>query len=307
MGALVHTYSILARDPDTGVMGGAVQSHWFNVGSTVLCGKAGVGIVATQSFVNPSFGPQGIAFLERQPVAASALEALLASDEQKELRQVAVLDAKGGVAAFTGNRCIEAAGHIMGEGFSIQANLMENTSIWGAMAEAYQSSQDKPFALRLLTALEAGQEAGGDLRGMQAAALLVLDHKPVSSSYEGRIIDLQVADHIEPLTELKRLYWIDQAYKHSATAESLMSEKKDRQAIAAYEKALQCMPNNLELQFWYAIALLNMHREIKAMPLLQTIVSLEPNWLLMLSRLQSVGLLRLSDDRLAALKRRICK
>ncbi|MEC7985643.1 MAG: DUF1028 domain-containing protein [Myxococcota bacterium] len=307
MGPLVHTYSILARDPDTGFLGGAVQSHWFNVGGTVLCGKAGVGIIATQSFVNPLFGPQGIGLLEQRKAANQVLDALLASDEQKELRQVCVLDAAGGVATFTGKRCIEAAGHLSGDQFSVQANLMESTSIWDAMAEGYRDARDKPFALRLLTALQAAQDAGGDLRGMQSAALLVLDKQPVKNPYEGRLIDLQVADHIDPLTELKRLYWIDQAYKHSAAAERLLSEKKDKAAMLEYEKARQSMPNNLELQFWYAIALLNMHREIKAIPVLQTIVSLEPNWLLVLSRIQSAGLLRISDDRLEVLKRRICK
>ena len=307
MGPLVHTYSILARDPETGAIGGAVQSHWFNVGNTVLWGKAGVGMVATQSFVNASFGSKGIAMLEQKSEAQSVLSSLLSGDSEKELRQVAVIDVGGGVAAFTGNRCIEAAGHVVGEQFSVQANLMENTSIWTSMAEGFRESQGKPFALRLLKALQGAQEAGGDLRGMQSAALLIVSPQPAQSPYEGRLIDLQVADHIDPLTELNRLYWIDRAYKHTAEAENLLALKKDKAAIAEYENAMRCIPNNLELQFWYAIALLNMHREIKALPLLQTIVSLEPNWLLLLSRLQSVGLLRLSDKRMATLKRRLCK
>ncbi len=182
-----HTFSIVARDPKTGQMGVAVQSHWFSVGSIVTWGEAGVGVVATQSMVEPSYGPLGLTLMKAGKTPQEALTSLLASDEGRALRQVAMLDTQGRVATHTGERCIADAGHETGDGFSCQANMMANAKIWPAMAAAYRAAQgDLPH--RLLSALEAGQAAGGDIRGKQSAAILIV--KPeIDRSTLGRPLD----------------------------------------------------------------------------------------------------------------------
>jgi uncharacterized Ntn-hydrolase superfamily protein len=176
-GRPVHTYSIVARDTLTGELGVAVQSHWYSVGTLVPWAEAGVGAVATQSFVDVSYGPLGLDLMRAGKSAGQALEALLAADSSREVRQVAMIDARGGVAAHTGSRCIERAGHLVGKSYSVQANLMRNSSVWGAMAAAYESSGGD-LAERLLAALEAGEAAGGDIRGSQSAAILIVSGHP---------------------------------------------------------------------------------------------------------------------------------
>src|SRR5690348_15236274 len=171
------TYSIVARDKDTGELGVAVESHYFQVGPTVPWAIAGVGAVATQSMVNVSFGPLGLDHLKAGYSAEQALKALIAGDDQPDGRQVAIVDANGGVATYTGPKCIPAAGHRIGEGFSVQANLMEKDTVWGAMFEAYTASKE-PLAERMLAALEAAEAEGGDIRGRQSSAMLVVSGKP---------------------------------------------------------------------------------------------------------------------------------
>ena len=161
-----HTYSIVAMDPETGQMGVAVQSHWFSVGSIVAWGEAGVGVVATQSFVNPSFGPRGLVLLKRGKTANQVMEALIASDDGRDVRQLAVLGVDGSVAAYTGKNCIPGAGHIVGDNYSVQANLMMNDKIWPTMSEAFENAEGS-LAQRMIAALEAAQNAGGDIRGKQ--------------------------------------------------------------------------------------------------------------------------------------------
>ncbi|WP_311136519.1 DUF1028 domain-containing protein [Hymenobacter cellulosilyticus] len=162
---LAHTYSIVARDPATGDMAVAVQSHWFSVGTAVSWGEAGVGVVATQSFTNKSFGTRGLALLKSGKTAQQALDELLATDEGRDVRQVAILDAKGNVATHTGKKCVDMAGHVKGSQFSVQANMMLNDKVWPAMAQAYEKNAKLPFAERVLSALEAAEAAGGDIRG----------------------------------------------------------------------------------------------------------------------------------------------
>ncbi len=156
----VATYSIVARDPATGELGVAVQSHWFSVGSVVSWAEPGVGAVATQSMVEVSYGPEGLRLMREGKSAKQALEILLAKDPQKDSRQVAMVDAKGGVAAWTGKLCIPEAGQLAGDGFSVQANMMEQATVWPAMAKAFEAAKGKPLAERLLAALDAA-EAGG--------------------------------------------------------------------------------------------------------------------------------------------------
>ncbi|HEX8335540.1 MAG TPA: DUF1028 domain-containing protein, partial [Pyrinomonadaceae bacterium] len=162
----VHTYSIVARDPATGELGVAVQSHWFSVGSNVAWAEAGVGAVATQSFIDPSYGKGGLDLMRGGAPAGEALKSLLAKDEGRDVRQVAMIDARGRVAAHTGAKCIEAAGDRTGANYSVQANMMLNDKVWPAMARAFESAPGD-LAERMLAALDAAEGAGGDIRGRQ--------------------------------------------------------------------------------------------------------------------------------------------
>ena len=198
-----HTYSIVAIDPETGDMGVAVQSNWFSVGTIVSWGEAGVGVIATQSFVNPAFGPDGLGMLKNGKSAQEVLDALIAGDEGRAVRQLGIVDANGNAANYTGENCIYAAGGIVGNGFAVQANLMEKESVWPAMAKAFEGSTGNPLAERLLLALEAAQEEGGDIRGKQSAALLVVSAEATGKPWVDRKVDLRVDDHATPLQELR--------------------------------------------------------------------------------------------------------
>ena len=189
----VHTFSIVARDPDTGELGVAVQSHYFSVGPTVAWAEAGVGAVATQSLVEVSYGPRGLELMRQGRSASDALPDLLAKDEQRDVRQVAMVDAKGSVAAWTGPKCIEYAGGETGEGFSVQANLMGSAQVWPAMARAYREAKGD-LADRLIAAIEAGQKAGGDIRGQQSAAIVVVRGTSSGQPWKDRLFDLRVED-----------------------------------------------------------------------------------------------------------------
>src|SRR5919108_5469487 len=205
------TYSIVARDKETGELGVAVQSHYFQVGPVVPWAIAGVGAVATQSQVNISFGPLGLDYLKAGYSAEQVLRALLAGDSEPQGRQVAIVDANGGVAAHTGAKCIPAAGHRVGDGFSVQANLMEKDTVWDAMFEAYTASRE-PLAERMMAALDAAEAEGGDIRGKQSAAMLVVRGNPSGRPWEDRIIELRVEDAPDPLKELRRLLRVKRAY-----------------------------------------------------------------------------------------------
>src|SRR5712664_787217 len=243
------TYSIVARDAKTGEFGVAVQSHYFQVGPTVPWALSGVGVVATQSRVNVSYGPLGLEYLRAGYTAEQTLNALTSGDSQPEIRQCAIVDAAGNVAAHTGSKCIGAAGHQTGDGFSCQANLMERDTVWAAMAEAYTST-DAPLAERMMAALEAAEAEGGDIRGKQSAAMLVVSGKPTGRSWEDRLIDLRVEDAPEPLPELRRLLRIKRAYMALSDADRL-SESGDRAAANARSaEAIRIAPEMVEIRFW---------------------------------------------------------
>ena len=191
----VHTFSIVARDPQTGDLGVAVQSHWFSVGTLVPWAEAGVGAVATQSFVDPVYGRIGLEMMRAGKGAPEALKGLLAGDEGRDVRQVAMIDARGRVDAWTGKGNIQAAGHIVGKGFSVQANLMLNDQVWPAMAKAFESARGD-LADRMLAALDAAQAAGGDIRGRQSAAMIVVTASPPDS--HGRIASSTCASTTAP-------------------------------------------------------------------------------------------------------------
>ena len=286
----VHTFSIVARDPATGELGVAVQSHWFSVGSIVAWAEAGVGAVATQSFVDPSYGKNGLDLMRSGRSAPDTLKELLGKDEAREVRQVAMIDAQGRVDAFTGKNDIQAAGHIVGNNFSVQANLMLNDKIWPAMARAFENTKGD-LADRMLAALDAAQLAGGDIRGRQSAALIVVTGKPTGQAWKDRTFDLRVDDSPEPLKELRRLVTLQRAYNHM-NAGDLAVEKKDNEgALREYGAAEKLVPNNAEMIYWHAVALVNMGRIDDSLPLFQKVFAMDPNWRTLTPRLPKSGLL----------------
>ena len=297
---LAHTFSIVARDPETGRMGAAVQSHWFSVGSVVTWGEAGVGVVATQSLVEVSYGPLGVALMRAGKTAPEALTALLAADEGRDLRQVAVVDTSGHVATHTGARCIAEAGHEAGESFSVQANMMLNTTVWPEMAAAYRTS-DGDLAERLLASLEAGQAAGGDIRGQQSAAILIVEAASTGRPWADTVMDLRVEDHHQPIQELRRVVQLHRAYEHMNRGDEYLGENRIDEALQEYRAAAALAPQIEELPFWHAVTLVGMDRLEDALPIFREVFQANPLWATLLQRLPAAGLF--TDD--AATLRRI--
>lgn len=294
----VATYSIVARDPKTGELGVAVQSHWFSVGSVVPWAEAGVGAVATQSLVDPAYGPLGLNMMRLGRSAPDALAGILKSDQEREVRQVAMIDAKGNVAAHTGAKCIAMAGNVVDESrqFSVQANLMEKDTVWGAMADAYRNAPpDADLAERLLLALEAAQSQGGDIRGRQSAALLIVAPQSTGKPWLDRHFDLRVEDSPDPLAELRRLVKIQRAYNHM-NAGDLAVEKKDFDtASREYAAAEQHAPQITEIPFWHAVTLAGAGKVDESLPIFHTVFEREPVWAELIPRLVKAGLL--PDDK----------
>lgn len=298
---LAHTYSIVARDTVTGEMGVAVQSHWFSVGSIVAWGKAGVGVVATQSFVNPSFGPRGLNLLENGLSPQMAVDALLKVDEGRAVRQLAILDKNGNVAAYTGDNCIDFAGHITGNNFSVQANLMEKSTVWSAMAKAFENSKGS-LAERMLIAMEAAESEGGDIRGKQSAAILVVKAKSAGNSWEDKVVDLRVEDHVNPLQEMRRLLNIHTAYDYMNRGDVAVELGDFKLAKELYQKAQELNKDNLEMKFWYAVTLANNGNVAEATPVFKGIFKQNKNWQILLPRLVKSNLLQVSDQDLKMLR-----
>jgi uncharacterized Ntn-hydrolase superfamily protein len=286
----VHTFSIVARDPATGELGVAVQSHWFSVGSIVTWAEAGVGAVATQSFVDPSYGKNGLELMRAGKSAPATLKELLAKDEGREVRQVAMIDSQGRVDAWTGKNDIQAAGHIVGTNFSVQANLMLNDKVWPAMAHAFENTRGD-LAERMLAALDAAQAVGGDIRGRQSAALILVTGKPTGQAWKDRTFDLRVDDSPEPLKELRRLVRLQRAYNHM-NAGDLAVEKKDNEgALREYGAAERLVPDSAEMIYWHAVALVNMGRIKESLPLFRKVFAMDRNWITLTPRLPKAGLL----------------
>jgi uncharacterized Ntn-hydrolase superfamily protein len=286
----VHTYSIVARDPATGELGVAVQSHWFSVGPIVAWAEAGIGAVATQSFVDPSYGPLGLSLMRAGRSGPDALKALLAGDEARDVRQVAMIDSQGRVDAWTGKNDIQAAGHHVGTNYSVQANLMLNDKVWPAMAKAFETAKGD-LADRMLAALDAAQAVGGDIRGKQSAAIIVVTGKPTGQPWKDRTFDLRVDDSAEPLKELRRLVILQRAYNHM-NAGDLAVEKKDNEgALREYSAAEKLVPDNAEMIYWHAVALVNMGRVDDSLPLFKRVFAMDRNWIELTPRLPKSGLL----------------
>ena len=293
-----HTYSIVAFDETTGDMGVAVQSHWFSVGTSVTWGEAGVGVVATQSFVNPAFGPDGLALLRKGKTPQEAVNELLKNDEGREFRQLAILDSKGRAASFTGKLCIQPAGNIAGKGYSVQANLMSNERIWPAMEKAFKNSKGS-LADRMLAALDAAQKEGGDIRGKQSAAMLVVRAKSTGKIWEDRLVDLRVDDSNEPLVELRRLLNVQKAYQHMNDGDLAVEKNDMEKAMHEYSAAMKMFPRNLEMKYWTAVALANKGNMKEALPMFKEIFAEDNNWRELIPRLLPNGLLKVTPEQLS--------
>lgn len=300
-GPLLHTYSIVARDPVTGEMGVAVQSHWFSVGTVVGWGRSGVGVVATQSLVNRSYGIRGLDLLGEGLGPEEALARLLEGDEGRAYRQAAILDGTGRTATHTGSRCIAEAGHLAGPGYSVQANMMRTDAVWPAMAEAFERGADRPLAERMVSVLEAAEAAGGDIRGRQSAALLVVGPEPVREPWNDRRVDLRVDDHPEPVAELKRLLRVHRAYAHMNAGDLAIEQGDVAGAMREYAAARDRFPENLEMSYWTAVALANAGQLADALPLFAEVFRQDASWRELTRRLTVPGLLQVDADALAAI------
>ena len=292
----VATYSIVARDAATGQMGVAVQSHWFSVGGIVTFAQAGVGAVATQSFVDPAYGPLGLELMRTGRSATQALKALVSSDVGENVRQVAMVDKNGEVATHTGSKAIFAAGHHQGDGYSVQANMMESDEVWPAMARAYEQSEGD-LADRLLAALDAAQAVGGDIRGKQSAALLIVPATSTGKPWADKIFDLRIEDHPEPLKELRRLVTMQRAYNAMNTGDELMTAGDVQGAVDSYEYAMSLLPDeatNGEAPFWVGVTLVTADKVDDALPYLRRAYAQNVRWAELLRRLPASDLLQ--DD-----------
>ncbi len=303
------TYSIVARDKDTGELGVAVQSHYFQVGPVVPWARSGIGAVATQSHVNVSFGPLGLELLQAGHTADQALKALLAGDTSAVDRQVAIVDAAGNVATHTGAKCIPAAGHRTGDGFSCQANLMEKDTVWDAMYEAYTSTH-APLAERMMAALEAAEAEGGDIRGRQSAAMLVVSGTPTGRLWEERVIDLRVEDAPDPLAELRRLLRVKRAYLTNTDADRLEEAGDQEAATQKRAEGLRLAPEMVELKFWTGLGMAEKGDLDGGCALMADAVRKDRRWIEALNRLVAVDRLsaetaRLIEARLAATSPRL--
>ncbi len=314
----VNTFSIVARDAQTGQIGVAVQSHWFAVGQIVPWAEAGVGAVATQSFVDPSYGKLGLDLLRAGKSGPETLRALLGGDASCEVRQVAVIDTKGNVATFTGSKDIIAAGGIagnatgsskadcgsaggtisVGRDFAVQANLMANDKVWPAMAKAFSETKGE-LVDRMLAALDAAQSVGGDIRGKQSAAIIIVNATSSGKAWQDRLFDLRVDDNPAPLVELRRLVALQRAYNHMNAGDLAVEHKDNEGALREYSAAEQIasttsgIPQSryAEMIFWHAAALVNMNRVDESLPLFAKAFALEPGWRELTPRLPAAGLL----------------
>jgi len=249
--------------------------------------------VATQSLVDATYGPLGLDLMRLGRSAPDALAALLAGDVGREVRQVAMVDASGKVAVHTGTRCIQPAGNVLGkdEQFSVQANLMSNDRIWPAMARAYRAAKGD-LAERMLVALEAAEAAGGDIRGRQSAAIVVVAAKSTGKPWVDRQFDLRVEDHPTPLIELRRLVKLQRAYLHMNAGDLAMEKNDFAAASKEYTAAQTDAPQIVEIPFWRAVTLANSGHVDESLPLFKEVFAKEPAWADLVPRLAPAGLLK---------------
>ncbi len=286
---MANTFSIVCYDSATGEFGAAVQSHWFKV-NDVIWAEAGVGAVATQSLTEISYGPLGLDLMRAGKTANEALAGLLAADSNNAVRQVAMIDIHGNVVAHSGSKCIAEFGQHIGKNYSCQANLMAKNTVWDAMAKAFESTKGD-LAARMMAALEAAQAEGGDIRGKQSAAMLVVSGKPTGKSWVDRTVDLRVDDSPEPLKELRRLLDINRAYDHMNHGDEYIAVKNWDSAAYEYQTAARLDPGNMEILFWYAASLVTAGQVEKSLPVFKQVFKSGGNWRQLVPRLVTADLL----------------
>jgi uncharacterized Ntn-hydrolase superfamily protein len=275
------TYSIVALDPGSGELGAAVQSHWFAVGSLCIWARPGIGAVATQSVVEPGHGPRALDRLAQGDDAAAALAGVLAPDELAAVRQVGVVDARGRAVVHTGVECVAEAGHVVGEHWACQANMMLAATVPEAMSAAFAAAGGD-LAERLVTALESAEAEGGDVRGRQSAALIVAP--AAGEPWEARI-DLRVEDHADPVGELRRLLALQRAYELAAGADELMGAGRADEAVAKYLRASELAPQSDELLFWAGLALAQRGDVAAGTDAVRRAAAVHAGWITLLDRL----------------------
>lgn len=284
-----HTYSIVCYDSATGQFGAAVQSHWFKV-ANVIWAKPGIGAVATQSFSDYRYGLLGLEMMKAGKTAEEALRGLIASDPGEAVRQVGMIDIHGVVAAHTGSKCIAEAGHRTGPNYSVQANLMLKNTVWDAMAEAFEAT-DGDLADRMMAALEAAQAEGGDIRGKQSAAMLVVTAQPTGRPWLDKIVDIRVDDSNEPLVELRRLLDVTRAYQKMNEGDDFVAAEKFDEASRAYADAARLDPDNVEILFWHAATLAYVGQVERSLPIFKEVFAKDPIWRELVPRLVKPELL----------------
>jgi len=299
-----HTFSIVAVDSATGQIGVAVQSHWFSVGSSVAWAEPGVGAVATQSFILPAYGPRGLFLMRSGLTAPQALRALLAADPDSQVRQVAMIDARGRVLNHTGSRNVPMAGGHIGRWYAAQANLMARSTVWDAMGRAFETTHGD-LADRLLAALDAAQAEGGDIRGRQSAALVVVSGDRSAPPWD-RIFDLRVEDSRDPIGELRRLVHVARAYRLATQGDDYTTAGQVDSALVSYAAAEALLPDsavNGELVYWHAVTLADRGRVDESIPLFRRAFAQDTSWATLLWRLPRVGLLSADSTTLARIVR----
>jgi len=285
-----HTFSIVARDPVTGDLGVAVQSHYFGVGSTVVWAEPGIGAIATQSFVEPAYGPRGLALMRDGVAAPDAMAQLVAADKQESVRQLGFIDAQGRVASHTGAKCIAVAASHVGNGYAVQANIMANDRVVPAMAAAYEAAKGD-LAERMLAALDAAQAAGGDLRGCQSAAILIVSGTRSDTPWKEKKLDLRVEDSADPLRELRRLVLLGRAYDQENQGDLAIEKGDINAAVEHYGNASRIAPDNIEMVYWSAVSLAGAGRIDETIPMFKRAFSADRAWQELTRRLVPAGLL----------------
>ncbi len=290
---LNSTYSIVARDPQTGQFGVAVQTHQMSVGNNVPWLLPGVGAIATQSLTNVSFGPTGLRMLREGVSATHVIRALVASDDGENRRQVAVVDAQGRAAAHTGKGCIAEAGHHIGEGYSVQANMMTRATVVQAMAAAYESAQGD-LAQRMLAALEAAQAEDGDIRGMQSSALVVVPGALDAPEWK-KDYSLRVDEHENPIMELARLVRHRRAQLIDEQGTALLEAGEHHEALNRWAEARALAPEQEELAFWQGVTLADKTGDIEAaVSILKPMLAADARrdqWIELIQRMANCGLI----------------
>lgn len=290
-----NTFSIVARDPVTGDLGVAVESHWFSVGSIVTWAEPGVGAVATQAFAEASYGPKGLALMRDGVPPAEAIAQLTAADPASATRQLGFVDALGRAASHTGGKCIAFASSKVGDGYAVQANIMANDKVVPAMARAFEATKGD-LADRMLAALDAAQAAGGDLRGCQSAAILIVSGTKTEKPWAEKKLDLRVEDDAEPLKELRRLVMLARAYNHMNLGDAALEKKDIAGAAEHYKTATRMEPQNTEMAFWAGVSLATVGQADSGTPLIKQALKSDPVYVELLKRLVDPPGLITKDD-----------